>query len=275
LHLIWRLFCCCHQLIDNFVSRYKSWQVGELVVDIWSVFAASTSSSVLKLDRGLGLQLKSKVVWAFSNNSGVETKGRLSTCTGFRDGAGLGLSDGVGCCSYWAWSCWDRGLTEGGGQRSPLPGEPDVQLDGDWGVWVRSKGSSGISLQCLSCDDWQPAGRRLLCRYRCLCLCPEWAFQIGDNPRAGWRNVTLNTGIDLSRKIFILWCEMPTTISTWRLPDYNICSFPTWVRAFHSGLRLIQTWVAVIFHFWWHSRGFWLYKSGFRKGIQLCDWINK
>lgn len=98
---------------------------------------------------------------------------------------------------------------------------------------------------------------------------------MGDNPRVGWRNVTLNAGIDLNRNIFILQCEMPTMISTWRLPDYNICSLPAWVQAFHSGLQWVQTRVAVIFHFWWHSSGFWLYKSGFRKGIQLCDWLNK
>lgn len=37
--------------------------------------------------------------------------------------------------------------------------EADVQFHGDSGMW----GSSGISSQCLSQGDWQPAGRRLLC----------------------------------------------------------------------------------------------------------------
>lgn len=39
-----------------------------------------------------------------------------------------------------------------------------MQLDEDSGIWGRTRGSSGISLQWLSWDDWQWEGRRLLCR---------------------------------------------------------------------------------------------------------------
>lgn len=77
------------------MSHYKSRQAEESVVDTWSAFPASALSSALKLDRGFGLQFKSKVVRALSDKPGVETKGRLSICTGFGDSAGLGLSNGV------------------------------------------------------------------------------------------------------------------------------------------------------------------------------------
>lgn len=75
LHLIWRLLCCCHQLIDNFVPRYKSRQAKELMVDIWSVLLASALSAALKLGGGFGLQLESTELCKLLANLGLKQRG--------------------------------------------------------------------------------------------------------------------------------------------------------------------------------------------------------
>lgn len=68
LHLIWSLFCCCHQLIDNFELHYKSKQAQGLVVDIQSVLLAPAVALALKWNRGFGLQL-------FLTHLGVKQRG--------------------------------------------------------------------------------------------------------------------------------------------------------------------------------------------------------